>query len=458
MKIISYTMVNNESEIIESFIRYNYNFVDEMVIVDNGCTDNTIKIINNLISEGYQITVYDESLETYNQFELDNKYINLVIDELEPDIVVPLDADEFITADGDPRTALESLSLNTVYYVHWQWYVLSEIDCAEEPFIPKRLGYRLKQTLWYLPENYITTKTILPAMYFKKKNLTLSMGHHTVFGNGDIETKNIENIHFAHYRIISKEQFIYKTMCYTVRDIATLGNNVETSQRTNQMAQIEAGHDMQQVAIEASYCGYPKMTEYAPINLEYCKKSSINVRYSAISKEKIESRILDIGREMAIRNYNFERNKREKPLMQKILLVMDGEKGTDYISPSPTNNLVVLTELFNVRGYITTCKQMRFLKVNFRLIVTPDIAKFLPYSYIVVPNTVNYSAIKEKLIQEGINQSKIISIDDYKKQLGFLRMLYCYLLLIPSIIIRIQKYIKRNGIRHAMKKIKERLS
>lgn len=32
-KIISITMVNNESEIIESFIRYNYNFLDEMVIM-----------------------------------------------------------------------------------------------------------------------------------------------------------------------------------------------------------------------------------------------------------------------------------------------------------------------------------------------------------------------------------------------------------------------------------------
>ena len=54
MKIISFTMVNNESEIIESFIRYNYNFVDEMVIIDNGCTDSTIKIIRKLIGEGFK--------------------------------------------------------------------------------------------------------------------------------------------------------------------------------------------------------------------------------------------------------------------------------------------------------------------------------------------------------------------------------------------------------------------
>lgn len=51
MKIVSFTMVNNEAEIIESFVRYNYNFVDQMVIIDNGCTDNTIEIINRLKRE-----------------------------------------------------------------------------------------------------------------------------------------------------------------------------------------------------------------------------------------------------------------------------------------------------------------------------------------------------------------------------------------------------------------------
>lgn len=79
-------MVNNESEIIESFIRYNYNFIDKMVIVDNGCTDSTIKIIYNLIAEGYDITVYDESLEAYDQYRLDNKYIDLIIKEFSPDL------------------------------------------------------------------------------------------------------------------------------------------------------------------------------------------------------------------------------------------------------------------------------------------------------------------------------------------------------------------------------------
>jgi len=41
MKIVSLTMVGNESEIIESFIRYNSHFIDKMIFVSTCCIDNT---------------------------------------------------------------------------------------------------------------------------------------------------------------------------------------------------------------------------------------------------------------------------------------------------------------------------------------------------------------------------------------------------------------------------------
>jgi glycosyltransferase involved in cell wall biosynthesis len=147
MKIVSYTMINNGGDIIESFIRYNYNFIDEMIFIDNGCTDNTISIIRNLIKEGFKLTIYDESLMTFNLFEFENKYINKIIKEIHPDIVIPLDADEFIIADGDPRRALEKLPLNKIYYIHWQWYVMTPNDDSSELFIPKRMQYCLKMPL-----------------------------------------------------------------------------------------------------------------------------------------------------------------------------------------------------------------------------------------------------------------------------------------------------------------------
>lgn len=186
MKIVSFTMVNNESEIIESFVRYNYNFVDEMVIIDNGCTDSTIRIVRKLIGEGFKITVYDESLEAYNQYRLDNKYLNKIIDEIKPDIILPLDADEFLTGEGNPRDILEQLSLNSIYYVTWRWYVMTKKDDKTEAFIPRKMRYCLTRPAWNYSDGTPVTKSIIPAVYYKKMGLTLSMGHHTVFGNDKI--------------------------------------------------------------------------------------------------------------------------------------------------------------------------------------------------------------------------------------------------------------------------------
>ena len=171
MKIVSFTMVNNESEIIESFIRYNYNFLDEMYIIDNGCTDNTIKILHNLINDGYKIVIYDESLEAYDQFRLDNKYLNKIIEESNPDLIIPLDADEFIISDHkDPRKEMEKLSLDKIYYVNWQWYVMTEKDDPKETFIPRRLKYCLKKNSVELFRWNTCDESYLPARYFKDKN------------------------------------------------------------------------------------------------------------------------------------------------------------------------------------------------------------------------------------------------------------------------------------------------
>ncbi|RBQ23405.1 hypothetical protein ALNOE001_09860 [Candidatus Methanobinarius endosymbioticus] len=46
MKIVSITMVKNESDMIESFVRYGLNIFDEMIFLDNGSSDNTLDMLN----------------------------------------------------------------------------------------------------------------------------------------------------------------------------------------------------------------------------------------------------------------------------------------------------------------------------------------------------------------------------------------------------------------------------
>lgn len=457
MKIVSFTMVNNESEIIESFVRYNYNFVDEMVIIDNGCTDSTIKIVRNLINEGFKITVYDESLEAYNQYRLDNKYLNKIINEIKPDIILPLDADEFLIGSENPRDILEGLDLNSMYYVTWRWYVMTEFDDKKEAFIPKRMNYCLKSAAWNYSDGTPVTKTIIPAKYYKDMGLTLSMGHHKVFGNDKVNIVNLDTLQFAHYRAISEQQLIYKTSCYTMRDIATMENNFETAQRTNQMAIIESGKSMWEAAEESSYGGYPRDIEKNPLDLKYCLKCNLNMKYEDLSSESIEKRILYTGREMAVRAYNSERSKKEKRLLKPIVIWLDGIRGDECIFPDPSNKLTILTELYNVRGLVTTTEEIKFLKANYRLIITPDFLKFIPHEYVIIADETKYTEIKELLRSQGVDKDSIITLKEYKKKLGLLKNIYCNICFVPSMLHRVNKYIKRNGFKATVTKIIARL-
>mgnify|MGYP003367404541 FL=1 len=458
MKIVSFTMVNNESEIIESFIRYNYNFLDEMYIIDNGCTDNTIKILHNLKNDGYKIVIYDESLEAYDQFRLDNKYLNKIIEESNPDLIIPLDADEFIISDHkDPRKEMEKLSLDKIYYVNWQWYVMTEKDDPKETFIPRRLKYCLKRTVWNYSDGTPVTKVILPARYFKEKKLTMSMGHHTVYGDKSIAIEEINNIKLAHYRAISEEQLVYKTCCYTMRDIATMGNNIETAQRTNQLAKIESGISMHDAAIEASYAGYPKEITENQIDLSFCEPGSLTIKYSELSSESIAERIMRTGQEMAIRSYNLERKIKEYMWLEPIVLWLDGIRKTDVFLPDPSNESTFLVAKYNVRAYLTMQEEIEFLKCNYRLLVNPEQVKFIPHQFIVVPSTCDVEDVRMKLHDSGFSTDMVISVSEYRKKLGLIKCFYSDLLLIPGMIVRIKKYIGRNGINGTIKKIRKRL-
>ena len=458
MKIVSFTMVNNESEIIESFIRYNYNFLDEMYIIDNGCTDNTIKILHNLKNDGYKIVIYDESLEAYDQFRLDNKYLNKIIEESNPDLIIPLDADEFIISDHkDPRREMEKLSLDKIYYVNWQWYVMTEKDDPKETFIPRRLKYCLKRTVWNYSDGTPVTKVILPARYFKEKKLTMSMGHHTVYGDKSIAIEEINNIKLAHYRAISEEQLVYKTCCYTMRDIATMGNNIETAQRTNQLAKIESGISIHYAAIEASYAGYPKEITENQIDLSFCEPGSLTIKYSELSSESIAERIMRTGQEMAIRSYNLERKIKEYMWLEPIVLWLDGIRKTDVFLPDPSNESTFLVAKYNVRAYLTMQEEIKFIKCNYRLLVNPEQVKFIPHQFIVVPSTCDVEDVRMKLHDSGFSTDMVISVSEYRKKLGLIKCFYSDLLLIPGMIVRIKKYIGRNGINGTIKKIRERL-
>lgn len=61
------------------------------------------------------------------------------------------------------------------------------------------------------------------------------------------------------------------------------------------------------------------------------------------------------------------------------------------------------------------------------------------------------------LISKGLDEKQIISLAEYKKHLGVALRIYCAICFIPSMVSRVNKYLKRNGLMTTVNKIKQRL-
>jgi glycosyltransferase involved in cell wall biosynthesis len=96
MRVAAITRVLNEADIIEAFVRHSAAFVSHHVFVDNGSADGTIKILHDLAAEGLPISVYQSRAVTFNESDALTQLYVQACQDVAPDWVLCLDADEFL--------------------------------------------------------------------------------------------------------------------------------------------------------------------------------------------------------------------------------------------------------------------------------------------------------------------------------------------------------------------------
>jgi len=206
-KIFTVAKVKNESDIIESFCRYNLTYCDGMLIQDNGSSDGTKQILQKLIDEGLPI-YFTEGIGQ-------SRRALLAIDEYDADLIVPLDADEFLyNIDGkNPRECLEALDETVEYQAIWRTYVYEKEPDISLGFMPNNFRYYRNSIL----EQYSNTRKVITSKFLmKNKHAVFVRGAH--FLQYPIEFKNISNIQihdklvFAHFPLRSNYQIEIKTM------------------------------------------------------------------------------------------------------------------------------------------------------------------------------------------------------------------------------------------------------
>jgi Glycosyl transferase family 2 len=197
-------------DIIESSIRYNLNILDGMIILDNGSTDNTLTILKNLKEEGLPVFYFEDVDSKFEQDKKMTQLLKMAVDEFNADIIVTLDADEFITSNnlGNPRKILEKLESPNYYLVKWKIYIPDFRENIHNKFIPSQITYVRDEKL----ETFY--KVIIPKELVKEYNVKISFGNHDLIY--DQEYGNlINNVYksdlcISHFPIRSKEQTLSK--------------------------------------------------------------------------------------------------------------------------------------------------------------------------------------------------------------------------------------------------------
>jgi len=210
-KIFVIARVKNEADIIESFCRYNLTYSDGILISDNGSSDDTKKIIQSLINEGLPIYWIDD-------VKGKNKYAKKAIDEYGADLIIPLDADEFLYhTDGiNPRETLESLREDVEYQALWRTYVYEKEPDIKLGFMPNNF-IQYRNPVLEDPNKYERHKKVIASRHLiNNYHTTFVVGSHFLKYpeeyHGFVKIEILKKIVFAHFPIRSKTQVMKKVI------------------------------------------------------------------------------------------------------------------------------------------------------------------------------------------------------------------------------------------------------
>lgn len=220
MRIICLSMVKNEQDIIEPFLRAHSPFFDAILIIDNASSDKTREIIVMCARELGNIIIGDSEIFNYTQSERMTRMLEYCQTAFFADCVLFLDADEFISLQDRAsfEMALKGIPKGGVGYLPWRTFVITpgeEDAIARDP--PRNFtSHRLVET----PQFY---KAVLRLDGAWMPRIVVKQGNHDVQIDGALPEKvKLTKFPLLHFPIRSGAQLASKGvngwMAYLGRD------------------------------------------------------------------------------------------------------------------------------------------------------------------------------------------------------------------------------------------------
>ncbi len=331
MKIWAFTTVRDEEDIIESFVRYNMNVFDGIVISDNCSNDNTLTILKQLKKEGYNIDILIDQNTVFDQTVRRNELLNYTINKYKPDFIFPIDADEFVCSykGQNPRNILEKLDKNYLYKYRMENYILTEND-NDDLFIPKKIVSRRKEK----EEQKCNYKCFISKKNYSK-GIFLEIGSHSArCQDGQVLPEVVNpNLYIAHFPVRSKEQLMNKVIIGRLNHSSFHDRSEEFGFHQYEILDeiIEKGSISKATLLKISkyYSIVDKNISITysnnPISLSFCK--SIDIKYyKGLNKKNVLSNTIKVSEGIITR---LRREKQEiKNADQKIIREKELER--DY--------------------------------------------------------------------------------------------------------------------------------
>ncbi len=206
-KIGIVSLVKNESDIIELFLRINLRSVDKIFLIDHCSQDGTLEIAKEMKKEYHQIELFRYANKEFNQSKVITSAVRNIASKNILDFIIPLDGDEFIS-ENHPMDLRKILSVNVgpeeAALMPWETYC------------PTSLNYFKSEAPLF---HCFKKRSIEPKQYYKvilgnefAKDCIVEAGNHSAFSAKYQRPKKTLNIKLKHIPVRSPEQIIRKAL------------------------------------------------------------------------------------------------------------------------------------------------------------------------------------------------------------------------------------------------------
>jgi hypothetical protein len=223
--IYTFSLVHNESDIIESLCRYYTSFCDGMLIFDSNSKDDTKDIILRLKAEGLPVHLTNEWIGAGKPgFDSKDAMARLAIDRFGADLIMPVDADEFLfcAGGGNPRSVLETLDPEVEYHIPWSTFVFTQPPNDNSVFLPSYFTWRRKDEI---AQYYKTTTS---GELIRRYHCKFKTGNHCLHTRPRVDVKIPSSLAYAHYPLRGVYQAMSKIILGEFLMLTIIGRNPGT--------------------------------------------------------------------------------------------------------------------------------------------------------------------------------------------------------------------------------------